>query len=59
MATNTVRDPVCGMEIDPAGAAQTREVRGQTFYFCSDPCADMFDVDPHLYMAHHTQSSQP
>jgi Cu+-exporting ATPase len=44
----TVRDPVCGMEIDPA-AATTRQYRGQTFYFCSDKCAEQFDTGPGKY----------
>jgi Cu+-exporting ATPase len=47
-----VKDPVCGMEIDPTTAAQTREAMGQTFYFCSDHCAHTFDADPHKYMHH-------
>ena len=46
----TVRDPVCGMEIEPQSAFAEREHMGQTFYFCSQSCADMFDKDPHRYM---------
>ncbi len=45
----TVKDPVCGMEIDPAAAFTTREHMGQTFYFCSASCAEQFDADPHKY----------
>src|SRR5512134_1613075 len=45
----TVRDPVCGMEIDPESASTKREHMGQTFYFCSRSCADLFDKDPHRY----------
>ncbi len=44
-----VRDPVCGMEIDPKTAHATREHAGQTFYFCSKSCMDKFDADPHKY----------
>lgn len=40
-----VKDPVCGMEIDPAKAAQTREAMGQTFYFCSNFCAELFNPE--------------
>ncbi|MCA0454011.1 MAG: heavy metal translocating P-type ATPase [Chloroflexi bacterium] len=43
------RDPVCGMEIDPQSAVAFREHAGQTFYFCSQQCADAFDADPHRY----------
>jgi Cu+-exporting ATPase len=47
--TPTVKDPVCGMMIDPQTAFATREHEGQTFYFCSRDCADKFDTDPHKY----------
>jgi len=44
-----VRDPVCGMLIDPQSAVATREHAGQVFYFCSQECVDKFDADPHYY----------
>lgn len=44
-----IKDPVCGMEVDPHNAAATREHMGNTFYFCSDQCAATFDGDPHKY----------
>jgi YHS domain-containing protein len=44
------RDPVCGMDVDPATAAATREHRGQTYYFCSAICRDDFDRDPKSYV---------
>ncbi len=40
-----VVDPVCGMEVDPAEAPQTRVVMGRTYYFCSNYCAEIFDPD--------------
>lgn len=40
----TVRDPVCGMMIDPAGAAATRSHDGETAYFCSTSCVEQFDL---------------
>lgn len=40
----TVKDPICGMEIDPKTAFATREHMGQTFYFCSKNCVDQFDA---------------
>lgn len=42
-ASPAVIDPVCGMEIDPAQALTTRQVGNQTFYFCSNFCAQFFD----------------
>ncbi|HEY8914453.1 heavy metal translocating P-type ATPase [Lacisediminihabitans sp.] len=50
-----VTDPVCGMKIDPATAATTREHDGTTFYFCSTSCADRFDADPHRYGHAHAE----
>jgi Cu+-exporting ATPase len=44
-----VKDPVCGMEIEPGDAVATREHMGQTFYFCSNNCVVQFDTDPHRY----------
>ncbi len=47
--TSKAIDPVCGMSVDPAKAAATREHDGTTFYFCSTSCAETFDADPHRY----------
>ncbi len=48
---NTVKDPVCGMEIDPATAAGKSEYKGQTYYFCSPGCKKSFDKDPEKYLS--------
>ena len=45
-----VKDPVCGMEIDVASAATARQLGKQTFYFCSQSCAEKFDADPARYL---------
>jgi P-type Cu+ transporter len=45
-ATKLVKDPVCGMMIDPAKAAATRVHKGTTYYFCAQGCAKAFDKDP-------------
>jgi P-type Cu+ transporter len=47
----TVKDPVCGMEIDPATAAGSEEYHGTTYYFCSQSCLDSFRADPQKYAA--------
>ncbi|MFZ1242463.1 MAG: YHS domain-containing protein, partial [Anaerolineae bacterium] len=44
-----VKDPVCGMDIEPQDAVASREHMGQTFYFCSPKCVEKFDADPHRY----------
>ncbi|MDP3955285.1 MAG: YHS domain-containing protein [bacterium] len=38
----TVKDPVCGVEMDPKNAKATLEKDGQTYYFCSASCKDKF-----------------
>ena len=45
-----VRDPVCGMEINPQHAAATTAYQGQTFYFCRVECQEHFDRSPELYI---------
>jgi Cu+-exporting ATPase len=47
---NTVKDPVCGMEIDPKTAAGRSEYKGQTYYFCSTGCKKDFDKEPEKYL---------
>lgn len=47
----TVKDPVCGMEIDPATAAASQEHRGTTYYFCSEACHEKFVADPDQFAA--------
>src|SRR3990172_6573465 len=45
----SVKDPVCGMEIEPKTAFATRQYKGQTFYFCSANCVSKFDAAPEQY----------
>jgi Cu+-exporting ATPase len=44
------KDPVCGMDVDPAHAAGTHIHRGETFYFCSGHCLARFRSDPERYL---------
>ncbi len=44
-----VTDPVCGMSVDPATAAQHVEYAGQTYYFCSAGCREAFEAQPARY----------
>jgi YHS domain-containing protein len=46
----TVKDPVCGMTIDPATAAGKSDYNGVTYYFCSLGCKASFDKDPVKYL---------
>jgi Cu+-exporting ATPase len=45
-----MKDPVCGMEVDPETAKETSEYEGTVYYFCSSPCKHMFDQDPEKYL---------
>ena len=44
-----VRDPVCGMNIDPATAVASEQHEGITHWFCSAACRDQFRADPKAY----------
>src|SRR5689334_22247046 len=46
-----VKDPVCGMTVDPAKAAGKAEHKGKTYYFCSKRCAERFGQDPERFLA--------
>ena len=46
-----VKDPVCGMSVDPTTAAATREYNGTTYYFCNPGCAAKFEQNPTQYLA--------
>ncbi|MDE3075385.1 MAG: heavy metal translocating P-type ATPase [Chloroflexota bacterium] len=39
----SVKDPVCGMPVNPADAFATRTEGDMTYYFCSERCVDQFD----------------
>jgi YHS domain-containing protein/uncharacterized membrane protein YraQ (UPF0718 family) len=42
-------DPVCGMTVDPGGAAGNIEYQGQRFTFCSEQCRSRFQERPDLF----------
>ena len=44
-----IKDPVCGMEIMPDEAFTTRQLKGHTFYFCSENCVKQYDASPEKY----------
>jgi len=46
----TVKDLVCGMEIDPKTAAAKLDYKGKTYYFCALSCRDRFKADPEKYV---------
>jgi Cu+-exporting ATPase len=51
-----VKDPVCGMSVNPATAKHRLEHAGKPYYFCCGHCAEKFKADPEKYL---TQSMPP
>src|SRR5579864_9591081 len=45
------KDPVCGMNVDPARAKATFEHAGKTYYFCCAGCREKFSAAPAKYLA--------
>ncbi len=44
-----VKDPVCGMDVDPkeaAAAGLKSDYNGKTYYFCAKDCKTKFDAEP-------------
>ncbi|WP_201313221.1 heavy metal translocating P-type ATPase [Dyella sp. EPa41] len=49
-AAHTVKDPVCGMDVDPHTAAHHLEHDGHAYYFCAQRCKEKFHADPPRYL---------
>ena len=47
---DSVRDPVCGMWVDPKTAADSYRFRDHTYYFCRTHCRVQFEADPDRYL---------
>lgn len=56
MAAEAVRDPVCGMTVDPTPHAPSITYGGQRYYFCCPRCLAKFEADPQRYL--HPQTRQ-
>jgi Cu+-exporting ATPase len=46
----TIKDPVCGMDVDPHAAKHRYTHDGHPYYFCSAKCRDKFIADPARYI---------
>ncbi|MGH9665406.1 MAG: YHS domain-containing protein, partial [Bryobacteraceae bacterium] len=46
----TVKDPVCGMDVDPARAAGQWDYEGKTYFFCGLNCLVKFRAEPGHYL---------
>ncbi|PKM09361.1 MAG: copper-translocating P-type ATPase [Gammaproteobacteria bacterium HGW-Gammaproteobacteria-4] len=47
----TVRDPVCGMAVDPATSTHRAEHHDTAYYFCSARCRERFVAEPARYLS--------
>lgn len=47
---DVVRDPVCGMLVDPTAGKPTAEHAGRVFHFCSAGCHSKFIAHPESYL---------
>jgi Cu+-exporting ATPase len=51
-----LRDPVCGMSVNPSAAkGGSFERAGATYYFCNPKCREKFSADPEKYLAPNTE----
>ena len=48
--TDGVKDPVCGMTVDPHTAAHRHTHGGRPYYFCSAGCLGKFVAEPKKYL---------
>ncbi|PZO89704.1 MAG: cadmium-translocating P-type ATPase [Sphingomonas sanxanigenens] len=56
-AAATVKDPVCGMTVDPAKTPHHAEHDGATYHFCGARCREKFVADPAHYL--HPRAAAP
>jgi Cu+-exporting ATPase len=45
----TVKDPVCGMDVDPRTTPHRASFEGQEYFFCSKGCQSKFQKEPSRY----------
>ncbi|MBZ5651974.1 MAG: heavy metal translocating P-type ATPase [Acidobacteriia bacterium] len=50
-SATTVKDPVCGMKVEPSTAKHTFDHAGKTYYFCCSHCREKFRTRPEDYLA--------
>jgi Cu+-exporting ATPase len=48
---DTVKDPVCGMSVDPHTAKHRHTHQGHPYYFCSAGCRTKFAANPEKYLS--------
>jgi Cu+-exporting ATPase len=59
MGEHSLKDPVCGMSVDPHTAEHRSEHSGKTWYFCSSGCQSKFEGDPEKYLSEKSEPAEP
>src|SRR5258705_5161885 len=49
-SASSVKDPVCGMNVEPFTAKHKLDHAGKTYYFCCAPCLEKFRARPSDYL---------
>ena len=49
-AAGQVKDPVCGMTVDPHATTHRAQYEGKPYYFCSSGCQSKFMAEPAKYV---------
>ena len=57
--TQNVRDPVCGMAVDPHASPHRYAHEGRNYYFCSRGCLAKFANDPRRYLGGTPRATDP
>jgi P-type Cu+ transporter len=55
-SATAVKDPVCGMTVNPATAKHRLERAGKSYYFCCSHCAEKFKANPEKFLTQPTPS---
>ena len=50
LASALERDPVCGMNVNPATAKHVYSLGGKNYFFCCASCLEKFKADPSMYL---------
>jgi Cu+-exporting ATPase len=45
-----IKDPVCDMKVTEGNAVEKLVYKGQTYYFCSTLCKQLFEREPEKYV---------
>lgn len=54
-----IKDPICGMTVDPQKSSFASAYRGKTFHFCSASCRDKFEREPEKFAGSAALEEQP